>query len=204
MAAHAPQIVYLSNSHLLAHDETWYEQVEAITRAEPQLLTKTRAELEPAAREGHVLIALDTTCDMRVVGGIVLWDLDRDERRQMWYELGTFFVHPEYRFSRTRLPIGDTLYARLLAENVGKNILGTTGNIHAIHTGARHGMQMIRFSDLPEEVRRASCICPSSKTGVTDNTHCRLRDTLCRVRISHDTWMRMGQPPRILLPAPFV
>lgn len=201
MIPSAPHIIYLSGPPLLAFDDSWYDQVEAITRAEPQLLTKTRLELEPAARAGHVLIAVDVTQNSRVVGGIVLWDLDRDQTGAMWYELGTFFVHPEYRYSHTHLPIGDTLYARLLAENRGKNILGTTGNIHAIHTGARHGMQMIRFGDLPEEVRRASCICPASKTGVADNAHCRLRDLLCRVRVSSDTWVRMGQPALIPIPA---
>lgn len=194
MQTQTSSIVYLSGNELLHFPDRWYQEVEAITREEPQLLTKTRKELEPAAQQGHVLIAVDVLADHRVVGGIVLWDLDVDEHNQMWYELGTFFVHPSYRFHHTHIPIGDTLYARLLNENQGKNILGTTANIHAIHTGARHGMQMIQFSDLPERIRHATCICPSSKTGAINNVHCLLRDEICRVRVSHDTWVRLGSP----------
>ncbi len=194
MYTHTPSILYLSGRALCDCSEHWYQEVEQITREEPQLLTKTRKELEPASQQGHVLIAVDKETSNRVVGGIVLWDLDVDDQGQMWYELGTFFVHPSYRFHHTQIPIGDTLYARLLKENEGKNILGTTANIHAIHTGARHGMQMIRFGDLPERIRYATCICPSSKTGVVNNTHCLLRNETCRVRVSHDTWIRLGSP----------
>lgn len=194
MHQQTPSIVYLSGNELSHVPDRWYQEVEAITREEPQLLTKTREVLEPAAQQGHVLIAVDVLAGLRVVGGIVLWDLDVDDQNQTWYELGTFFVHPSYRFHHTHIPIGDTLYARLLNENQGKNILGTTANIHAIHTGARHGMQMIQFRDLPERIRRATCICPTSKTGAINNVHCVLRDETCRVRVSHDTWIRLGSP----------
>ncbi len=193
-------IHYLSGMELLAFDETWYEQVEYITRTETYLLTKTRADLEPVAKDGRVLIAVDADDLHKVVGCIVLWDLGRDERDEQWYELGTFFVRPEYRFGRTHLPIGDQLYARLLEEQPEKNILGTTGNKKAIHTGARHGMQMIRFGQLPEAVRRATCICPIEKTGATNNFHCRAKDSLCRVRVSTPTWDRMGRPERLFRP----
>jgi len=187
-------IRYLSGEALLAFDETWYDQVETITTKEPFLLTKTRTELEPAAKDGRVLIAIDTDDAHNVVGCIVLWDLEVSELGVSWYELGTFFVHPTYRFGHTHLPIGDQLYARLLDEHVDKNILGTTGNKKAIHTGERHGMKMIRFGQLPESVRRASCICPIEKTGATNNVHCRAKDITCRVRVSTPTWERMGRP----------
>lgn len=192
-------IAYKSGAELLALSEAWYDQVYAITQKEPQLLVKTRKELEPAAKAGHVLLAIDLENDAHVVGAIVLWDLTTDHRGQMWYELGTFFVRQDYRFAITGLPIGDTLYARLLEENVGKNILGTTGNIHAIHTGARHGMQMIRFGDLPESIRRSTCVCPAKKTGTMDNQHCQLKDQGCFVRVSCDTWERLDRPTRFSL-----
>ncbi len=73
-------IHYLSGMELLAFDETWYEQVEYITRTETYLLTKTRADLEPVAKDGRVLIAVDADDLHKVVGCIVLWDLGRDER----------------------------------------------------------------------------------------------------------------------------
>ena len=112
----------------------------------------------------------------------------------MWYELGTFLVIPTYRYGNTKLPIGDIMYHHLLATNPDKNILGTTTNPKAIHTGIRHGMVMIRFRDLPTAVHRATCICPIEKTGATDNFHCRIKDAACRVRVSTPTLERMGRP----------
>jgi len=195
-----PAIAYLSGDSLLLFDESWYAQVEAITRAEVHLLTKTREDLEPAARNGRVIIAVDTSAGNRVVGCIVLWELDRDADGVMWYELGTFLVSPEYRFgsdSPKAMPIGDALYRRLLAEHQDKNTLGTTTNRAAIKTGRRHGMQMISFGRLPIAIHRATCICPIEKTGVADQMRCRIKDQLCRVRVSYETWLRMDQPVRL-------
>jgi hypothetical protein len=195
-----PGIVYLSGDALLGFSERWYDEIEAITRAEKHLLTKTRKQLEPAANAGRVTIAIDTSDDYRVVGCIVLWELCEDEGGVMWYELGTYVVSEEYRF-RARgphaMPIGDALYHNLLYTHRKKNILGTTTNTRSIHIGMRHGMQMLSFAYLPEAVRRASCICPVDKTGVTDNWSCHILDTQCRVRVTRPTWVRIGMPHRL-------
>jgi hypothetical protein len=188
------EIHYLNGNQLLTHDDRWYAQIEATTEAEAHLLKKTRVDLEPAVQDNRVIVAFS---DIEVVGCIVLWDLAPDETGEMWYELGTFLVVPTMRFNLSGLPIGDVLYRMLLEQHRGKNILGTTTNHKAIKTGRRHGMQMIAFSQLPEAVRAASCICPVNKTGVNDNRYCRIKDGLCRVRVSFNTWVRMGRPVRI-------
>lgn len=195
-----PGIRYISEAGALSRDDTWYAQIEAITGAEPHLLTKTREQLEPAARDGRVTLAIDTGERGRVVGCIILWDLGRDHTGAMWYELGTFVVVPDHRYKARgpkAMPIGDALYRRLLHTHRDKNILATTTNIHAIHIGQRHGMQMVSFTDLPPGIHRATCICPMDKTGATDNITCRIKDRSCRVRVPFPTWARIGYPQRL-------
>ncbi|NQV89444.1 MAG: hypothetical protein HQ488_03935 [Parcubacteria group bacterium] len=198
-----PGIKYVSGDALLALGEDWYKQIEQITKAEPHLLTKTRLDLEPAAIDGRVTLAIDTGESDRVVGCIVLWELERDQNGHMWYELGTFVVVPDHRYGARgpkAMPIADALYRRVLHAHRTKNILGTTTNIHAIHTGQRHGMQMVSFHALPSEVHLATCICPISKTGTSNNAMCRIKDANCRVRVPHATWTRMGSPTRLPYP----
>lgn len=195
-----PGIIYLSGSSLLAFDERWYDEIEGITRAEKHLLTKTREQLQPAAKAGRVTIAIDTTDKDRVVGCIVLWELCEDATGVTWYELGTYVVAEEYRYNARgphAMPIGDALYHKLLYTHREKNILGTTTNTKSIHIGMRHGMQMVSFTMLPESVRRASCICPMDKTGTNDNWSCHILDQKCRVRVTRPTWIRMGMPNRL-------
>jgi hypothetical protein len=197
-----PGIQYLSGNTLLAFHQGWYREIETITRAEKHLLTKTRSDLEPAAQDGRVIIAIDTTENNRVVGCIVLWELDRDGQDRMWYELGTFVVVPDHRYKARgpkAMPIGDVLYRTLLHTHRRKNILGTTTNLKAIHTGLRHGMQMIDFHHLPLQVHRSTCICPIEKTGVSDNSYCQIKNQSCRVRVSFHTWIRMRYPKRLTL-----
>lgn len=202
-----PDIHFIWGEDLLFFDQTWYDQVKQTTRREKHLLMKTRAELEPAARDGRVLLAVTFRMDkcggpdwMNVAGCIVLWDLERDPRGMMWYELGTFFVEPFWRFSQTGLPIGDWLYQHLLDLHRDKNIIGTTTNPSAIATGMRHGMQMVSFSDLPITIHRATCCCPVEKTGTENNMRCPLKDAQCRVRVTTQTWERMGRPTRLSYP----
>lgn len=198
-----PGIKYLSGPALLKFDDRWYDEIERITRAEKHLLTKTREELEPAAKDSRVTIAIDTTENNRVVGCIILWELGVDSQGIPWFELGTFVVVPDHRYKARgpkAMPIGDALYRRLLHAHRKKNILGTTTNIHAIHTGMRHGMQMIRFESLPNAIHVATCICPSTKTGVEDNAFCQIKNKLCRVRVTFPTWLRMGRPTRMRIP----
>ncbi len=198
-----PGIDYLWGRHLLALDEGWYNELEDITREEPHLLFKSREELEPAARDGRVILAVDRTAENRVVGCIVLWELERDQSGEVWYELGSYVVARQYRFksgTRRSMPIGDILYRLFLDRYRNSNILGTTTNIKVIHIGQRHGMQMISFDQLPPEICEATCICPPDKTGTQDNWQCCRRNKACRVRVPFATWRRMGSPERLPYP----
>ncbi|MBI4256830.1 hypothetical protein HY626_02110 [Candidatus Uhrbacteria bacterium] len=199
-----PNIDYVHGTELEEFRDQWYDDIEALTRAEPHLLTKTREDLKPTVQERRIVIAVDRAHGDRVVGCIVLWPLCHDEKSQMWCELGTFMVIPAYRYGRTGLPIGDGLYHHLLQTNRDKNILGTTTNLKAIHTGMRHGMHMISFHQLPSSVHRATCICPIEKTGASDNLYCRIKNGRagfvgCHVRVSTPTWERMGRPQTLPL-----
>ena len=185
-----PGILYLSGEDLLAHDERWYTEVETVTRGEVHLLTKTRVELEPAARHGLVTIAIDTTEGGRLVGCIVLWELTADHEGVMWYELGTFLVVPDHRFKARgphAMPIGDVLTRHLLDEHADKRIMCTTTNPAAAHTFVRDGMRVVSFHTLPASVHTATCICPFKKTGATDNQFCRIKNGPCYAFVSHNT-----------------
>lgn len=198
-----PGIRYISGIDLLRFD-WWIPQVVAATQNEPHLLTKNADELKDVAEAHHIMIAVDTSKQHTVVGCIALWQLTNLSRIlhnfSDWFELGTLWVKPEYRFHGARhMPIADALYRRILTENQGKNILATTTNLSAIHLGARHGMQMISFASLPKEVHKATCVCPIEKTCVKNNAHCPLKDAACRVRVPFQTWKRMGKPNRTTL-----
>lgn len=193
-----PGIQYISG-YALKRFAWWIPQVIDATKQETHLLTKTEKELQTVRDEHHIIIAVDTRRNHAVVGCIALWHLGKDEHNQDWFELGTLWVKPEYRFRGERhMPIADALYRRILADNQDKNILATTTNLSAIHLGMRHGMQMISFRSLPRKTHQATCVCPIEKTRVLDTMNCPLKDKQCRVRVPFPTWKRMGKPKRLM------
>lgn len=171
----------------------WAETVAQITREEEHLLPQNPGSLRAAAEEGHVLLVVDRDAENRVVGCGVLWPLVVSSI-DPWYELGTIFVIREYRYGSIGQPISDGIYRRIFETFPELNILATTTNEAAKHAGQRNGMIRIRFSVLYEKVRVATCVCPIMKTGVRDNRFCRFRDNACNVRLSKETWKRMGSP----------
>ena len=193
-----PGIQYLSGEQLKRF-AWWIPQVVDATQNEEHLLTKTSLELRTVAEQHHIIIAVDTRLNYLVVGCIALWHLGRDEQNRDWFELGTLWVHPDYRYHGSRhMPIADALYRRILSENQSKNILATTTNLSAIHLGMRHGMQMIPYASLPKKTHKATCVCPFEKTGTHNNMKCPLKDQSCRVRIPFPTWQRIGKPERTI------
>ncbi len=192
-----PGINYVSGYDLKRFGDSWVSQVVAATQGEQHLLTKTSVELKTVMNEHHIIIAVDTRRKHVIVGCIALWHLGVDEYKKDWFELGTLWVKPDYRFHGSRhMPIADALYRRILADNQDKNILATTTNLSAVHLGARHGMQMIPYRALPQETHKATCVCPIEKTKTNNNMHCCLKDTKCFIRVPFPTWQRMGKPKR--------
>ena len=192
-------IRYLRGPEMDAYVPSWADEVEKITNHEPHLLPHQAEILRAANATGRVIIAIDLEAHARIVGCIVLWPLYiniRDEAE--WNELGTVFVIPEYRYSANRdLKIADTLYRRMLKAFPHEQILATTTNPSALKSGERAGLKHPGFRVLPDEVRDATCVCPKEKTGVDNPRDCPLRDTRCFVRVSPETWQRLGQPDLI-------
>lgn len=130
------------------------------------------------------------------------------ETGEQWYELGAVWVHPDVRGKQDlkrdgHKHIGLRLYRAILELHPDKNIMCTTINPAAMIVGARMDMVAIRYSDLPNHVWNTTCCCPTQKTGVAREQNvpnCTLRSKACFVRVTKETWERMGRPEPIALP----
>ncbi len=197
-----PGVRYLSKQELIDFGDSWMDDVLCQMKTERHLLPQERSGLEQSVVSGLATIAIDTT-NNKFAGCLILWDLGNDEFGRPWFEIGSFLVMPDYRFrsgTKKAMPIGDALYRRVLNNNRDKNILGTTTNRSAVRTGQRHGMQMILFQQLPSTIEVATCICSSAKTLSDCPSECKIKDVVCRVRVSFPTWIRLGKPTRVNWP----
>jgi hypothetical protein len=168
------------------------EYIAELTRREPHLLEQTCENLLEVAQTGRLLIALDQDADNRFVGCIMLWELRHPIFGQLeWYELGTIYVEPEYRYSQTGFSVADMLYRKLLDSFPDLWILGTTTNPSAIKAGHRVGLCSLKFAVLGRRVQEATCVCSASKRGTSEPGECLLRDKQCHVRISAQTFERI-------------
>ncbi|MBI4437819.1 hypothetical protein HY631_02610 [Candidatus Uhrbacteria bacterium] len=198
-----PNIIYHSNRALTHLPESWLDDLVRLIAQEPHLLPRTREVFESATRHGRLIVAVDAREHNRAVGCVALWELARDGLDTPWYELGTFVVDPEYRYraqGEKAMPMGDMLYRLMLERHRRLNILATATNPSEIKTGMRHEMKMLRFQMLPIKVHRASCVCPKDRTQVDNNMICPLRNKACRVRVTKETWARMGYPSTLSYP----
>ena len=117
----------------------------------------------PSALEEQYSKALSA---IKVQGGVIvahatLWYLIDN-----WYELGTVWVAPKFRGQ----DIATELYKSLFAANTTKDILVTTTNPAAVRVGEKSGAIELYRKQLSKEVWRASCVCPSAKTGGSADT----------------------------------
>lgn len=194
-----PDIILVRGHHLKTWNG-WAEEVAQTTLREAHLLPQRADHLVALAQEERIIVAFDLTRDHKVVGCIALWHLTESEG-QTWGEMGSVFVHPEYRHSTSGLELADQLYLELLNAFPHVNILATTTNRAAIRAGERTGLKHVGFDALPGCVREATCICPASKTGTLDNRSCPLANAACLVRVSGQTHERMGSPTLLPLPS---
>lgn len=87
---------------------------------------------------------------------------------QPWFELGSTWVHEDYR-NQGLITVS---YRKLLAQHEDKNILAASSTKAAIAVGKKLGFVFVARRNLPELVWRACCICPKEKTDVDDNNVC--------------------------------
>jgi hypothetical protein len=173
------------------------EIVAEATQRENALLPKTASQLIAQWARGLTVLRFDSD---HVIGHATLWPLTRDHWGRDWFELGTVWVHPAHRGHH----LSAHMYVELFGNHPERNILATTTVYASILIGMRPevGLVLVRYAALPEEVRQATCCCPAKKTGTVDNRFCQLRDARCFVRVTRQTWERLGSPVTMSVPAP--
>jgi len=163
------------------------------------LLPKSTDDLYGFWRQGLSALAVK---DGLVVGHAAIEPLTAD-----WFELGAVWVHPSLRGKSgavgNKPHVGLRIYRAILDRHREKNILATTVNAAAMIIGWRTDMVPIAYADLPRRVWVATCCCPEDKTGLPRERnvpHCPLLEKICFVRITRETWERLGRPPVGKLP----
>lgn len=174
------------------------------------LLPKTPEELRKFWDQGLSVIGLMPGGDRsHVIAHAAIEPLCTDPiTGEQWYEFGAVWVRPDFRGKHDlkregHRHIGLRLYQAALSQHPDKMILCTTINPAAMVVGIRMDMVAIRYSDLPSHVWNTTCCCPVEKTGVERNQNvpnCTLRSKTCFVRVTRETWERMGRPDPIELP----
>lgn len=187
-----PDIVYLSGASLNALSN-WIEWIVANTSHEIHLLSQNPSSLEQAGRENRLIVAVDRQ-NNTIVGCIALWPLNVAIGGIQWFELGTVFVAPAYRHPQSGLDIADELHRQVIKLANGHNIMSTTTSSNERKAWQRVGLITIRFSDLPPEVLRATCVCPFYKIGVANPLGCPARDGSCVTAIARETMARLNLP----------
>lgn len=164
----------------------WADIVARATREEPALLEKTPEQL--AAQHADGLTAMRFH-DGQPVAHATLWHL-----ADGWYELGTVWVARSHRGH----DLSAELYRDLFRGHPERDILATTTNPASLRIGLHVGMRCVPFLRLPANVWRETCCCPAAKTGSEDNVgFCRLRESRCFVRVTEETWRRLGRPAEV-------
>ena len=162
------------------------------------LLPKQAHELYQFWKQGLSVLAFNA--DNEVIGHAAIEPLIES---QNWYELGAVWVRRDHRGcgDHKHRHVGLRLYNSLLSRHEDKNILATTVNPAAMVVGYRARMVALPYRALPINVWQTTCCCPSSKTGTLQNVpYCQLRERSCFVRVTKQTWERLGCPAVSRLP----
>lgn len=165
-----------------------FEQIEGAITNEKHLLPVEARYLKFSYEEGCAVVVLDGEKPVAYTRLASL--LAGDDG---WWELGTTWVHREYRDRG----INKRMYSMLLPWHECKNILATTTNPTSLEVGACFGFVRIPRRLLPEKIWKYSCCCPATKTGASlrDNSDCRLAHGESQSEGSEvQCWMRVTKP----------
>lgn len=179
-------------------EEVFKRLSEAIAN-EPALLAIEPEMLRYSYEDGYAVVALDGETP---IGYTRIHPILADHHPLGgWYELGTTLVLKPYR----GLGINLEMYRMLLPRHTQRNIIATTTNGSSLVIGHQMGFVTIPRKKLPEEVWRASCTCPVSKTKseTSGNSGCVLAHTedqqegqlSCFFRVTPETAARHGFAP---------
>lgn len=161
-----------------------FKTLSAAFDAEPHLLPATAQELAQSFWDGLALLTLTETGDVAFYCRLI-------PLVGTWYELGSTLTLVKYRERR----LNEQAYATFLALHEEKDILATTTNEASLRVGKKFGFVTVPRTQLPEQVWRATCSCPSKKTGTQTHDRC----TLAWAEIQHQAhrgtcWLRITAP----------
>jgi hypothetical protein len=141
--------------------ESFFEPIARAFAQEHHLLPVTSASFCESFAAGLALIGVSSAGEP--VACTRLTPLLDNTAPEQFYELGSTWVRPDYRDQQ----INHEMYRIFLGLHQDKLILATTTNYGSLKVGQDLGLVQVRRRQLPEKVWRASCTCPSAKTGCT-------------------------------------
>lgn len=179
--------------------EEIFDKIAEAIKTEKDLLPVKSEYLKWSYEEGYAVVVLDGDEPVGYTRLSALFAGGGDERP--WLELGATWVHPDYRCEG----INREMYNLLLPEHADKNILATTTNEGSLIVGQVCGFVQVCRRQLPDKVWKASCVCPSKKTGTEskDREDCRLahgepqtppKIRSCFFRVTAETAARLPLP----------
>lgn len=156
--------------HRLRHNasDTIFDEIADAFQGESHLLSVSAHDLRRSFYEGCAVVALANLGQKPVGFTRISQIVDGAGGDESWFELGSTWVHGDYRHRG----INRTMYELLLACHRNKNVLATTTNEHSLMLGESIGLVLRKRKDLPENVWKASCVCAGSKMGAGCAEHC--------------------------------
>lgn len=198
---HDARLVVVHGADLAdACDPAWLAAIEHATVVEKQGLLHVSVEDAARAVQEHRAVIVFERDSRAFVACVFLGFI-----AEGWYELGTVYVVPQWRYRTTGLPISQVLHhaALELADVRGWDVSETSTVPAILHGVARNGVELASFDDLPEDVKLPTCCCPAEKTGAPaglkgealhawNATSCTARNTICRLMLSPRTAERVA------------
>lgn len=170
-----------------------FQQISRAFDHEPHLLKVSASELMKSFDQRLSMVVM---FENKPVGHTRLLKLtDSDSPGGEWYELGSTWIHVDYRNHQ----LNAQMYEKFLPRYEDKNVLATTTNIASLAVGRKLEFVTLPRRVLPENVWVASCTCSAEKTGVDKNSDCLLADSEaqqcrgpCWFRVTKFTAERLG------------